>query len=74
VNIDIRKQSNSHLIRLKGDLKIGQPADDLRKRLEELLARCEDDRFGLFDFDLEASDDDCGRDGLRLGLGGTEDA
>jgi anti-sigma B factor antagonist len=38
VNIDIRKQSNSHLIRLKGDLKIGQPADDLRKLLEELLA------------------------------------
>jgi anti-sigma B factor antagonist len=38
VDIDIRKQANSHLIRLKGDLKIGQPADDLRKRLEELLA------------------------------------
>ena len=44
MDIDVRKQSNSHVIRLKGDLKIGQPADDLRKTLEELLAN-NDNRF-----------------------------
>ncbi len=44
MDIDVRKQSNSHVIRLKGDLKIGQPADDLRKTLEELLAH-NDNRF-----------------------------
>jgi anti-sigma B factor antagonist len=38
MNIDVRKQSNAHVIRLKGDLKIGQPAEDLRKTFEELLA------------------------------------
>ena len=38
MDIDVRKQSNAHVIRLKGDLKIGQPAEDLRKTFEELLA------------------------------------
>jgi anti-sigma B factor antagonist len=38
MDIDVRKQSNTHVIRLKGDLKIGQPAEDLKKTLEELLA------------------------------------
>ncbi len=37
MDIDVRKQSNAHVIRLKGDLKIGQPAEDLRKTFEELL-------------------------------------
>src|SRR4051812_36016393 len=41
MNIDVRKQSNSHVIRLTGDLKIGQPAEDLRKTLEGLIANNE---------------------------------
>jgi len=41
MDIDVRKQSNAHVIRLKGDLKIGQPAEDLRKTFEELLANNE---------------------------------
>ncbi len=38
MDIDVRKQSSAHVIRLRGDLKIGQPADDLRRTLEDLLA------------------------------------
>jgi anti-anti-sigma factor len=41
MDIDVRKQSNAHVIRLKGDLKIGQPAEALKKTLEELLANNE---------------------------------
>jgi anti-sigma B factor antagonist len=41
MDIDVRKQSNTHVIRLKGDLKIGQPAEALKKTLEELLAHNE---------------------------------
>ena len=41
MDIDVRKQSNAHVIRLKGDLKIGQPAETLKKTLEELLANNE---------------------------------
>jgi anti-sigma B factor antagonist len=41
MDIDVRKQSNTHVIRLKGDLKIGQPAEALKKTLEELIANNE---------------------------------
>ncbi len=38
MDIDVRKQADVHLIRLKGDLKIGQAVDELRQVFEELLA------------------------------------
>lgn len=38
MDIDVRKQANTQVIRLKGDLKIGQPAESLRKVFEELMA------------------------------------
>ncbi len=41
MDIDVRKQSNTNVIRLRGDLKIGQAAEDLRKTLEEFLANNE---------------------------------
>lgn len=44
MDIDVRKQADVHLIRLKGDLKIGQPVDELRQVFEELLAT-DQDRF-----------------------------
>lgn len=44
MDIDVRKQADVHLIRLKGDLKIGQPVDELRQLFEELLAT-DQDRF-----------------------------
>jgi anti-sigma B factor antagonist len=41
VDIDVRKQSNTNVIRLRGDLKIGQPSEDLRKTIEEFFAQNE---------------------------------
>ncbi len=41
MDIDVRKQSNTNVIRLRGDLKIGQAAEDLRKTFEEFMAQNE---------------------------------
>lgn len=41
VDIDVRKQSNTNIIRLRGDLKIGQAAEDLKRTLGEFLANNE---------------------------------
>ncbi len=41
MDIDVRKTSGVQVIRLKGDLKIGQAVDELRQVFEELLANHE---------------------------------
>ena len=41
MDIDVRKQSNTNIIRLRGDLKIGQAAEDLKRTLGEFLANNE---------------------------------
>ncbi len=38
MDIDVRKQGDVQLIRLRGDLKIGQAVDELRQVFEELFA------------------------------------
>ena len=37
VDIDVRKHSNVQVIRLRGDLKIGEAVDEFRRTVEELL-------------------------------------
>lgn len=38
MDINVRKQSDVQVIRLRGDLKIGEPVDGLRQTLEELFS------------------------------------
>jgi anti-sigma B factor antagonist len=38
VEINVRKHSDVQVIKLRGDLKMGNPVDDLRQLLEELFA------------------------------------
>jgi len=38
VDIDVRKRSEVQVVKLRGDLKIGEAVDKLRETMEELLA------------------------------------
>lgn len=38
MDIDVRKRSNVQVVKLRGDLKIGEAVDKLRETMEELLA------------------------------------
>ncbi|HVP42686.1 MAG TPA: STAS domain-containing protein [Terriglobales bacterium] len=38
MDIDVRKYSNVQVIRLRGDLKIGEAVDEFRRTVEDLLA------------------------------------
>ncbi len=38
LDIDVRKYSNVQVIRLRGDLKIGEAVDEFRRTVEDLLA------------------------------------
>ena len=38
MDIDVRKRSNVQVVKLRGDLKIGDAVDKLRETMEELLA------------------------------------
>jgi anti-sigma B factor antagonist len=38
VDIDVRKRSDVQVVKLRGDLKIGEAVDKLRETMEELLA------------------------------------
>jgi anti-sigma B factor antagonist len=37
VEINVRKQAEVHVLRLQGDLKRGDPVDDLKQTLDELV-------------------------------------
>jgi len=38
VEIDVRKQGKVHVIRMRGQLKLGDPVDELRKALDGVIA------------------------------------
>jgi anti-anti-sigma factor len=38
VEIDVRKQGRVHIIRMRGQLKLGDPVDELRKALDGVIA------------------------------------
>lgn len=38
MEIDVRKQGKVHVIRMRGQLKLGDPVDELRKALDNVIA------------------------------------